>query len=183
MMRLVFWSITALALAVAAHIATLLFAPGFTLQRSLASAVDVERNRFTVLTPEAQARLLPDYPRESVFGMCRFDLARGPVTLRANMPDSLWVVAVYSSNGKTIYTVNDQQSGANFFELKLVRAPSLLDLLSARADDDADAVVDQAWKVSSPDRKGFALLWVPMADAAQRAQLTAILAQSSCSST
>lgn len=182
MMRILFWIITASVLGLASHVATLLFAPGMALERSIASAVDGERNQFFVLSPAAQARLLPDYPRDTVFGMCRFDLSRGPVKLTANLPDSLWVLAVYSSNGKTLYTVNDRQSGANNFELKLVKAQSLLDLLTSRADDDTDTIADQAWIVSSPDKRGVALFWVPMPDSAQRAQLVSVLAKSSCRS-
>ena len=180
MMRILFWLITASVLGVGAHVATLLFAPKLTFERSLASAVDGERNQFALLTPQAQARLLPEYPRDALFGLCRFDLGKGPVTLTANMPDSLWVLAVYSSTGKTLYTVNDQQSGVNNFELKLVKAQSLLDMLSARGEDEPESVTDQAWSVASPDKKGLALLWVPMPDPAQRAQLTAILGKSSC---
>lgn len=182
MMRLVFWIVTACVLGLAAHVSTLLFAPGMALERSIASTVDGQRNQFMVLSPTAQARLLPDYPRDTLFGLCRFDLSGGPVTLSANLPDSLWVLAVYASNGKTLYTVNDRQSGVNSFALKLVKAPSLLDMLSSRADEESETVTDQAWIVSSPDKKGVALFWVPMPDPAQRAQLTSILARSSCQS-
>jgi uncharacterized membrane protein len=178
MMRLVFWLFTAAVLAVAAHAATLLFAPRYTFERSLAGALDAASNSFAVLTPEAQRRLLPDYPDDAVFGICRFDLNGGPVTLTADLPDRFWVLAVYSSGGKTLYTVNDRQSGVNNFTLRLVRAPGLLETFTAR--DDEDAVSDLAYKVASPDRKGLALVWVPLSDAAQRQSLAASIAKTSC---
>lgn len=178
MMRLLFWLFTAAVLGIASHAATLLFAPRYTLERSLNSALDGARNSFAILTPEAQQRLLPDYPAEAVFGLCRFDLQKGPVTLKADLPDRFWVLAVYSASGKTLYTVNDQQSGVNNFTLRLVRAPGLLETFTAK--DDEDAVTDLAWKVASPDRRGLALVWVPLSDAAQRTSLAAALSKTSC---
>lgn len=179
MLRIVFWIFTALVLGTAAHAATLLFMPRITFERSVSQSVDGERNRFTVLTADAQARLLPDYPGVAVFGMCRFDLSRGPVTLTAQLPDRFWTLAVYSASGKTLYTVNDRQSGTNSFALRLVRSPGLLEIFTAKVDE--DAVTDLAWRVASPERRGLALIWVPISDAAQRQSLAAVLARSSCS--
>lgn len=178
MMRIVFWMFTAAVLGVVAHAATLLFAPRYTFERSLNGALDGATNSFAVLTPEAQRRLLPDYPADAVFGLCRFDLRGGPVTLQADLPDRFWVLAVYSAKGRTLYTVNDRQSGVNNFTLKLVRAPGLLETFTAKEEE--DAVTDLAWKVASPDSKGVALVWVPLSDAAQRSSLSAAIAKTSC---
>jgi uncharacterized membrane protein len=180
-MRILFWICAAAVLGIASHAATLLFAPRYTFERNLDSAVDGARNSFAILTPEAQRRLLPDYPSEAVFGICRFDLRQGPVTLKADLPDRFWVLAVYSSSGKTLYTVSDRQSGVNNFTLRLVRAPGLLETFTAK--DDEDAVTDLAWKVASPDMRGLALVWVPLSDAAQRNSLATALSKTSCAST
>lgn len=179
MMRLLFWAFTAMVLGIAAHVATLLFAPRYTLERSLQVSLDGAPNSFTVLTRAAQAELLPDYPSDAVFGICRYDLSKGSVTLNANMPDRFWALAVYAADGQTLYTVNDRQSGVNNFTLKLVRAPGLLEAFTVK--DDEDQVTDQAWKVASPEKRGVALVWVPFSDPAQRASLSAALAQSNCS--
>lgn len=179
MMRLLFWMLTAAVLGVAAHAATLLFAPRYTFERSLNSAFDGTSNSFAILTPEAQQRLLPDYPSEAVFGLCRFDLDGGPVTLQADLPDRFWVLAVYSADGQTIYTVNDRQSGVNNFTLRLVRAPGLLEMFTAKEEEE-DTVTDLAWKVASPEATGLALVWVPLSDAAQRPSLAAAVAKTSC---
>lgn len=180
MMRLLFWAFTAAVLGIAAHVSTLLFAPRYTLDRSLRVALDASPNSFAVLTRTAQAQLLPDYPSNAVFGVCRYDVSKGPVTFNANMPDRFWALAVYAADGQTLYTVNDRQSGVNTFTLKLVRAPGLLEAFTVK--DDEDQVTDQAWKVASPEKSGVALVWVPFSDPAQRASVAAALSKSSCSS-
>jgi uncharacterized membrane protein len=178
-MRAIFWLFVACVLGVATHVATLLYAPALSFERSLNRyAADSPPNSFFVMTPEAQAKLLPEYPEDVVFGVCRFDLSKGPMTLDANFPDTLWALTIYSSAGRTLYTADDRQSGVNTFSLRLVKAPSLLEMFTAKEEE--DVIADSGWKVSSPDKKGLALFWVPAADPAMRGSITAALAKSKC---
>jgi uncharacterized membrane protein len=179
MWRNAYWTLVALVLAIMAHIGTLLFAPGYAFEQELdLLAKDIPTNKFFVLPQEAQLKIFPEYPAGAVFGMCRFDLSSGDVSLNADLPDTLWTLTVYTSAGKSIYTANDEQSGTDKFELKLMRAPSLLELFSAKADE--DLITNSGWRVSSSDTRGFALFWVPSFDLAMRANLVETISKSSC---
>jgi uncharacterized membrane protein len=179
-MRILYWAIVAAVLAVAVHIVTLMFVPGMVFERSLDKfASDIPNNKFFLLTREAQQKIFPEYPPNAIFGLCRFDLSAGPVALNASLPDTFWTLTVYSRTGKTLYTVNDLQSGTNSFNLQLEEAPGLLQAFTAKGDD--DVVSSSGWKVQSADVNGLVLFWVPGIDPAMRANLGETLAKSSCS--
>ena len=183
-MRNLYWFIVAVALAAVTHITTLVFVPGIVLERNFNALVaDVPNNKFFLLPREAQRRIFPEYPVDALFGLCRFDLSTGPVSLNANMPDTFWTLTVYSKSGKTLYTATDQQSGTDTFNLKLALAPGILDVFSSKNDDDDDPISSSGWKVLSSDPRGFALFWVPSIDKAMRESLSETLAKSSCNRT
>jgi uncharacterized membrane protein len=181
-MRNTYWIIVATVLAVVVHIVTLVFVPGLIFERNLNRlAADIPDNKFFLLPREAQLKIFPEYPADAIFGLCRFDLTAGPVDLNANLPHTFWTLTVYSKSGKTLYTVTDGQSGTDTFNLKLTVAPGLLDVFSAKGDDDDDPVSSSGWKVLSSDVRGFALFWVPSYDEAMRENLSETLSKSSCS--
>ena len=135
-MRNVFWVIAAAVLAITVHIGTVLFAPGFLFDRNLnLLANDVPDNTFFILPSAAQSKIFPEYPSGTVFGLCRFNLTSGPITLDASLPDGIWTLTVYSRFGKTLYTVTDEQSGVNKFSLQLAMAPSMFDVFLLKGDD------------------------------------------------
>ncbi len=178
-MRAIFWLLTAAMLGLAVHVATLIYAPPLSFKRNLERQLaDSPRNAFTVLTPAAQASLLPDYPPGSVFGVCRYDLAKGAVILDANFPAMFWTLTVYASDGRTIYAATDRQSGIDSVKLRLVKAPGIAEMLMAKEEE--DAIETSAWKVPSSKKTGLAVLWVPTADAAMRGVAAAALAKSKC---
>ena len=178
-MRNLYWVIAAATLAVIVHISMVLFAPGFLFDRNLDRlASDVPDNKFFILPREAQKKIFPEYPAGTVFGLCRFNLSSGPITLDANLPDGIWNLTVYSRFGKTLYTVTDKQSGLNKFSLQLAMAPSMFDIFVAKEED--NLVESSGWKVLSSDDHGFALFWVPAIDQAMRESLMETLSKSSC---
>ena len=177
-MRNLYWFITAVTLAVIVHISTILFAPSFLFDRNLDRLTnDVADNTFFILPVEAQSKIFPEYPPGTVFGLCRFNLASGPITLDANLPDGIWTLTVYSRFGKTLYTVSDEQSGIDKFSLQLAMAPGILDLFAVKEEDQ---VASSGWKVQSTDERGFALFWVPSTDRAMRESRSETLSKSSC---
>jgi hypothetical protein len=89
-MRNVFWIIVSAVLAITVHISTVLFAPGFLFDRNLDQlARDVPDNTFFILPTAAQSKIFPEYPSGTVFGLCRFNLTSGPITLDAAFPRDL----------------------------------------------------------------------------------------------
>ena len=178
-MRSLYWIIVAAVLGISVHMGAVLLAPGYLFDRNLnLLARDVPDNTFFILPRAAQRKIFPDYPSGTVFGLCRFNLAAGPILLDASLPNGLWTLTVYSQFGKTLYTVTDEQSGIDQFSLKLARAPSLFDVFSLKDDD--GQIESSGWQVQSPDNRGFALFWVPAPDQAMRESLVETLGKSSC---
>lgn len=179
MLRL-YWMVVALVMAVAVHVAFVLFAPAswFALHaETMARTAGV--NRFFVVEPEDQVRLFPALPRHSVVGACLYDVSEGNVTLSAVVPDGLWVTTIYSSRGKALYSVNNRQSGADTFAVSVARAPGFIELL-LQATDKERPEIDSGWTVMSPEARGLAVIWYPMADAAQRETVAQGLSRSRC---
>lgn len=179
-MRRLFWLLAALFTGIAVHAGFTLAVPAFTLQRTIEHLAGNEgRNHFFIMKGEDQARLFPTYPASSVVGACAFDVRRGPVDLKGNMPPGFWTLAIYSSSGDVLYAANDQQAGTNQFMLRLQQAPGLLDML-LKDQANEDSPVGSAWTVKTADPRGLAVLWQPLADAALRPQAAATIATSSC---
>jgi uncharacterized membrane protein len=161
----VFWLITLGLAAVISHISYLLFAPGYMFDRSMSRLTTAETaNSFFVVGPEAQAQLFPTYPADSVFGMCKFDLASGSVLLNATMPVGYWTLTVYTQSGKEFYALNDQQSGTQQFSVQLNLAKSAVEILTSTGGDGENPVSNLGWTVESHEPKGVAVFWVPVAD-------------------
>jgi uncharacterized membrane protein len=137
------------------------------------------RNRFVILSPAHQAQLFPALPRHSVVGACLYDVSKGNVTLAADVPAGQWVTAIYSSRGKLLYSVNDRQSGADSFTVSMALAPGFLEML-LQATDKERPEIDSGWTVMSPETRGLAVIWYPLADAAQRDSISKALSRSRC---
>ena len=180
MVRL-FWIAAALVTAVVAHVSFLLFVPGYMFASEIARMSKGHgANHFFILPPEDQTQLLPGLPRNGVTGICLFDVSQGSVTLSANLPDGFWITTIYSDKGEAIYTVNNRQSGSNIFNVSLSKAPGFIEML-VQATDKERPEFDSGWTVQSPEPRGLAVVWYPLADPALRATAAKAVARSSCS--
>lgn len=179
-MKHLYWLAAALFTAIAAHAAFILGLPSFSLDRTISRlSADAGSNAFFILPQDEQSRLLPAYPRESVVGVCAFDVSKTQVSLSANLPNGFWTLTIYSDRGDVIYTVNNTQAGTNSFTVALSKAPDLLEMLQQATQKEAvDA--DTGWTVSSPAARGIAVLWYPVAESAQRPGLVRALSKSTC---
>ncbi len=134
---------------------------------------------FFILSPEDQARLFPGYPRNGVTGICVFDLTAGDVTVSADLPEGFWITAIHTDHGEPIYSVNNRQSGANQFNVKLSRAPGFIEML-VQATDKERPEIDSGWSVMSPRVRGLASVWYPLPDAALRDVTAQSIARTEC---
>ena len=179
-MKFLFWFAAALFTAAAAHAGFILAVPSYSLDRTIARlSADSGANAFFILPQDEQTRLLPAYPQQSVVGVCAFDVSASEVSLSASLPDGFWTLTVYSNRGDVIYSVNNTQTGTNSFTVALSRAPDLFEmLLQATEKEPIDA--DTGWTVSSPAARGLAVLWYPVAEAAQRASIMREMLKTVC---
>jgi uncharacterized membrane protein len=176
-----FWAVVALALAVAAHAAFALYAPGWWFSRQIERlAAEHGRNSFFVMTPEQQSELFPGLPRSGVAGLCLFDVTKGDVSFTADLPQGLWVTSIYTRHAEPIYAVNNRQSGADSFTLRLSLAPGLIDQILGTAPKDSLEDLASGWTVMSPEPAGLAVVWYPAPEAGVRAAAAEAMARSRC---
>lgn len=182
MRRQFFWLLTATILAVISHIGYVLFVPS----RSFSAAIDTALgtapiNTFAILDSEVQLRLLPYASKDNIIGICKFDLASGPVRVAAQLPESFWNFAVYTLSGEQVYAINDTQADTNNFNVELSRNGGLLAQVLNGADDAVDVTGDEiGWRISMTEKQGLAVLWVAVADPLLRKETEAVVKQSRC---
>ena len=62
--------------------------------------------------------------------------------------------------------------------MKLKRAPGLIEMLTQPGPE--DVVTEAGWNVDTPDPRGFAVLWQPAGDPAERPGIERGLAKTAC---
>ena len=68
------------------------------------------RHHFVVAEDGTAAAALTSHRSELVYAVCAFDLSRGPLEIKAKVPDQYWSLEIYGPRGNTIYTLNDMQA-------------------------------------------------------------------------
>jgi uncharacterized membrane protein len=183
MMGKLFWLFICGLLALAMHIAFVLFAPSYLFEKKLYATTDGKAdNSFFVLTPEKQSQLFPNASAIDVVGVCKFDLQMGPVKFTAQLPKSYWSVSIYTNSGKQIYALDDVQAGGNSFTIDLTRAKTIMQQLTGNSDveDGGGQIENLGWKVEATERRGLLIVWIPMTDDLMRGQVEEIVKRSHC---
>jgi uncharacterized membrane protein len=181
-MSRVFWPITALFLAVAVHLAYVLFAPSLMFQRNLAGLTgNAAANTFFVMAPEVQVKLVPSASAQDIVGLCLLDLAPGRVVFSASVPKSLWTLSIFSQSGQQVYSINDAEAGTTEFAIELKRAKGIIEQLRGKNDQEEPGQIQNVgWHADLNDRRGVVVLWVPVDDASRRAGMEAALKTTKC---
>jgi uncharacterized membrane protein len=181
MKKHLFWALVALVAALAAHAAFALYVPGWWFGREVDRlALAHGRNSFFVMTPEQQAELLPGLPRTGIVGVCIFDVSQGDVSFSADLPRGPWVASIYTRKADAIYAVNNRQSGADIFTLRLSLAPGLIDQIMGATSKDSLEDLSSGWTVMSPEPSGLAVVWYPAPEAGIRAVAAEAMGRSRC---
>ena len=182
MMGRFFWLFTAACIALAVHLATVLYVPGITLQRNLAYvSSDATPNQFIILKPETQVLLVPTATPQDIVGLCLVDLSKGNVMISARVPASFWSFSVFGSAGDQVYGINDVEASTGQFNVELSKSKSLLQQVTGKPEaEDASVINNVGWHAEVSDNKAIAVLWVPVPDVTQRAAMEATLKASTC---
>lgn len=177
-----FWVVMTLFIAAASHITYVLFEPGLMFQKKLYALSSAKPdNSFFILPHEEQSQLFPIATANDVVGVCKYDLDAGRVVLSAKLPRSYWTVSIYTDSGTQIYALDDVQAGSNSFTVDLTRAKTLLQQLLAKNDgEDGGQIENLGWKVESTERRGLAVIWVPLSDALMRGGVEDTIRESDC---
>lgn len=104
-------------------------------------------------------QVMPNMAPDVRYAMCLFDLSDGPVHLRANIPDELWLIAFYTPIGENFYTV----VGADMKRGNVDLVVTTGDQSVADATGDSPEALENLLVVNSPASKGIALIRAPLA--------------------
>jgi len=138
-------------------------------------------NRMRILPPiDAATQPLPYVGPDVRLAVCRFDVGDSPVAVKVTLPDSGWMLALYTEWGDNFYVLPAQEGRAADLTLTLIprgeRSFSLLSLggLGARTTQTSIS------QIEVPDRTGFAVVRAPMRGRAFAGEIEATLKRAGC---
>ena len=104
-------------------------------------------------------QVMPMMAPDVRYAFCRFDLANGPVRLRAAVADDLWLIALYTPEGDNFYSVVGADMKRAAIDLVIAAADQTVEEAGVDAPETSDDVV----VVNSPVTEGIALIRAPLA--------------------
>jgi uncharacterized membrane protein len=134
-------------------------------------------NTMIQLPPAAPGKqVMPMMAPDVYYAMCRYDLAEGPVRLKARIGDDLWLIAFYTPEGENFYTV----AGADMKRAELNLVIASTDQTVEEAGVDAPETSDEVVVVNSPVSEGIALIRAPLAGPSRAGQAASALQATFC---
>ena len=138
----------------------------------------VPLHKFEVLPPiTAQSQPLPFMAPDVRYAMCRFDTAKGPVSVNARLPGRGWTLSLYTPEGDNFYTAVGQDGQLNDIALQLTpEADRFLGLTPEARGKVSEATSTLSLTTGS----GLAVLRAPDMGLAYKAQTEATLKTATC---
>ncbi len=157
------------------HICATLAAPMLTSRHAFLQLRDkLPANSMVVLPPQAPAQqLLPYLPPHMLYAICRYDLAGGPVAVRATVAGAGWALSLHATQGENFYVLPGQPLRRTEVSLLVVPKGPEAPLIP-RSESTADT------PVVSPTREGLIVLRAPVRGLAWAAETEAMLQRASC---
>lgn len=140
-------------------------------------SADLPLNTMRILPPATPGtELLPFNDPEQQLAVCAFDLAAGPLTVTAMLPDAGWSLAIYSPHGDNYYAV--AAAGLRQPEVTLVVEPTRATLLNLFGIGTAPNFDPS--RIQAPDSRGIVVVRAPRKGHAFEERAAALLAKASC---
>lgn len=171
-----FWAGAGLLLGGIIHITTILALPHLSTNSAWQRlSFNTPANDMQVLPPiEPGLEILPLMAPDVRYALCRYDLERGPVIVRAQLLEPTWSIALYTPRSLNFYAITGADLKGSNVTLILTTAEegggSNLPFLKGSG----------ALTVAVPERKGLLLLRAPLRSQAYSPATQAALEQASC---
>ncbi len=161
MRRTLFFIVGGLLLGGVIHIAVVFMVPLYATHDAWARIAQFGRDGQFHIIPMGSSgpESLPALDPHMLHAVCRFSLAKGPVRIRATLPDDFWSVAVFDRRGRNVYSLNDRSISTPQLDLVVVTPVQI-----AQLRQDPPASLETAIVVEEPIELGFALIRVFVAD-------------------
>jgi uncharacterized membrane protein len=134
-------------------------------------------NTMIQLPPPAPGRqVMPLMAPDVRYAVCRYDLSKGPVRLKARIADGLWVIAFYTPLGENYYAV----VGADMKQPNLDLIIATKDQDVAEVGADSPEAFDNVVVVTSPVVEGIAMIRAPLTGPSRSDEAERALKAASC---
>lgn len=155
MIRWLLWLLGGALMGGIVHLGTVLYLPATATQDAYARIAAISPvNAVTAMpAPSSDNSIVPFMDPAFAAAVCRYDLAGGPITLRAPVSPAYTSVSFYTNKSIAYYAINDRAAGRRVIELELMTKAQREEL----PDDDETAAADKLI-VESPSDKGLIVL-------------------------
>ncbi|GLK67871.1 DUF1254 domain-containing protein [Hansschlegelia plantiphila] len=177
MMRLLYALALGLTLGGLVHIASLLAVPSLARDSAYDRLSGANADgRFAVLADDGgEADALPFRDPAFVTAVCRYDLSRGSVTIRAALPSTYGVLSVHNRSGLPFYALTDRATTDGAVEVTILSAE---DVAAAEVQDPPEG--RPALRIVSPTPTGFVLVRLFASGESARPGLRDLASKASC---
>jgi uncharacterized membrane protein len=121
-------------------------------------------------------QVMPMMAPDVRYAFCRFNLANGPIRLRATVADELWLVALYTPEGENFYSVVGADVKRADIDLVIADADQTVEEAGVDAPESSDNVI----VVNSPVTEGIALIRAPLVGPSRASQVERALRSTVC---
>jgi uncharacterized membrane protein len=152
MIRWVLWLIGGALMGGIVHLGTVLYLPTTATQDAYAriSPLSPVNTMVALPAPTSESSIVPFMDPAFAAAVCRYDLANGPVKLRAPVSPAYTSVSFYTNKSIAYYAINDRAAGRRVIELELMTKAQREEL----PDDEETAAADRLI-VESPSETGL----------------------------
>ncbi|HXK54461.1 MAG TPA: DUF1254 domain-containing protein [Hyphomicrobiales bacterium] len=167
------------------HIASILTIPwaaennAWSRLRGLAEINEVRR-----IEPDASGKSdLPDLDPAMHYAVCHYDLARGPLQIRAPVPRTYWSLALYDRLGINYYVINDRIVGPGELEVWVANKTQLLEIEPEDSENSGTSGEGESKDrliVGAPRQQGFAVFRLLVPGASFEQTVEQALSGTSC---
>jgi len=171
------WLAAAVLSGILLHLGLVLWATHLGLHRGFSTLAKLGPvNQMAVLAPvTAEIQPVAYLSPSERYAICRYDLRKGPVTVKAKLGDDDWIVAVYDPNGANVFSVRGADLARREIELTLASKDDAAGLALPIANDDRVETT-----LGLDDRTGIAVIEAPATRIAYAGQTAQFLSQASC---
>lgn len=135
-------------------------------------------NKMVVIEPLAPDKQpLPFLAADARYAMCRFDMAKGPVSVNATLPDVGWSLALYTPQGDNFYVATGSQGQRSDLSVLLVTSD---DRFMGITPEARGLPADRIASLPVAARQGLAVVRAPDRGLAFKAMTEAMLKLANC---
>ena len=135
-------------------------------------------NKMVLLAPlQPDRQPLPFLSADVRYAFCRYDTSRGPVAVKASLPDAGWSLSLYSPEGDNFYVATGAQGQQTDLSIMLVTSDERFMGLTPEA---RGLPADRQATVQTRSRQGLVVLRAPDKGRAYRTEVETVMKSASC---